>query len=115
MMKIFILLFLLTATVPYPRQPDLYDVTKIKVVGNYFVIYVRNDGNTYKIVSMKEPNQHCVKIRKRKRYPFALTEIDALGGPEIDCFSFDEKTVICKEPDVQLVFAKNLKGLCFVD
>jgi len=38
-----------------------------------------------------------------------------MGGSDIDCFSFDEKTVFCKEPEVELALASNLKGLCLTD
>ena len=92
---------------------DGYD--KIKKLKNHFVIYATNNGTTYKIVSNKEKDTNCEKIKKDKRYALEFKKVESLTGPEIDCFSFDENTVICKEPDIDFYIATNLKGLCLTE
>lgn len=90
----------------------MYKIKMIKTVGKYYVIYAVKNDSTYKIVSKKEKINNCRKIRKDESYPLDLSEIQIMGGSEVDCVSFDKKTVICKEPDADLCIANNLKGLC---
>ena len=93
----------------------MYKISKIKTVRNYYVIYAISNGITVKIASKKEKVDHCNRIKKNESYPLILSKIESLAGPEVDCFSFDKKTVICKEPDADLYIATNLKGLCIID
>ena len=114
MIRILLLLFFVTTFALSNAQVSYYNVHKIKTAGKYYVIYVSKDDITYKIVSKKEKINDCNGIRKNKSYPLNLSKIQILGGSEVDCVSFDEKTVICKEPDADLYIATNLKGLCII-
>ena len=116
-MLIRVILFLLCASVGVlsSAQTPMYKVSKIKTVGKYHVIYAVKNDSTYKIVSKKEKINDGRRIRKNESYPFMISIIKSLAGPEVDCFSFDEKTAICKEPEVELVLASNLKGLCLIE
>jgi hypothetical protein len=93
----------------------MYKIKKIATVRNYHVIYATSNGTTVKIASKKEKASNCSRIKKNENYPLILSKIESLAGPEIDCFSFDKKTVICTEPDADLYVATNLKGLCLID
>lgn len=93
-------------------QVPTYKIDKIKRLRNHFVIYAISNDTTYKIVSDKQKIIDCKKIKKNKCYPLKFKKVQSLAGSEIDCFSFDENTVICKEPDIDLYIATNLKGLC---
>lgn len=114
MIKLFFLLWL--SIFSDPQEPT-YKVNKIKVVGNYYVIYVVKDDTTdttFKIVSKKERMNCDRNIMKNERYAFRISRIEALGGPEVDCIAFDDKTEICAEPGVELALASNLQGLCLI-
>lgn len=93
----------------------MYRINKIKTVGKYYVIYAVKNDSTYKIVSKKEKMSGCKKIKKNESYPLKFSKIQSLAGSEVDCFSFDAKTAICKEPDVELGLVSNLKGLYFIE
>ena len=96
-------------------QAPMYKVNRIKAIGKYYVIYATKNDSVYKIVSKKEKIGDCRRIRKNESYRLDLSKIQALGGPEVDCISFSKRTVICKEPDAQLMVANNLKGLCLIE
>lgn len=115
-MVLRILFFFLFSTVcaVSNAQGPLYKVKKIKATGQYYVIYAIKNDSTFKIVSKKEKINDCRRIRKNESYPLDLSKIQALGGSEVDCISFG-KSVICKEPDIQLMVANNLKGLCLIE
>lgn len=114
MTRILLLFLFSVACILAIGQTPTYEVREIKTIRKYYVIYAVNDDSTYKIVSKKEKLFNCENVKTNERYPFVLSKIQSLTASEIDCFSFDEKTVICKEPDVELVLASNLKGLCFI-
>lgn len=111
---LFLLLFVSTCALSN-AQTSYYNVNKIKTLGKYYVIYVSRNDSIYKIVSKKEKVNNCNRIKKNKSYLLNLSRIQILGGSEVDCVSFDKKTVICKEPDADLYIATNLKGLCVID
>ncbi|WP_343855522.1 hypothetical protein [Fulvivirga kasyanovii] len=97
------------------EQPS-YKVTKIKKLKNYYVVYATKGDTTYKIVSKKEKVKNCnCKIRKNRSYNLKFKILEAFGGSEVDCFRFDKKTVICKEPYIDIYMAQNLKGLFLVE
>jgi|SRR5690606_1381365 len=106
-----IILFASACTV-VKGQDSAYRVAKIKSIGNYHVIYVTRNDSTFKVVSERQRVGDCTRIRKGRNYPLKLLRVRSVAGSEIDCFSFDEKTVICKEPDIELATASNLRGLC---
>lgn len=110
-----ILVFILCTTAYASAQVPMYKVNKIKSVGKFYVIYAVKGDSAYKIVSKKEKIDDGTRIRKNESYPFKVSTIKSLAGPEVDCFSFDEKTAICKEPDVELALASNVKGLCLIE
>ena len=96
-------------------QVPIYKIDKIKRLRNHFVIYVSDNVTTYKIVSDKKKNLDCKKIKKNNYYPLKFEKAQSLAGSEIDCFSFDGNTLICKETNIDLYIAANLKGLCFTE
>jgi hypothetical protein len=107
------LLFVSVCSASY-GQGKLYKIKDIKVVHNYYVIYATKNDSTVKIASKKEKVNNCNRLKKNESYPLLLSKIQSLAGSEVDCFSFDKKTVICKELDADLYIATNLKGLCLI-
>lgn len=104
-----------------------YFVERIEISGNWYIIYLNNNGNKYKVVSKNETNNSCYKIKKNKKYNFVLhsrrenppeingIKIEPMNYLENRCFSYDEQTLICLEPKngiYDLYYAENLKGLC---
>lgn len=108
----FIILMILIFPVVSKAQSRELKVSKIKRLHNYYIIYAAAEGITYKIVSKRERLAGCNKIKKGKSYFFKIEEVPAVGGSEIECFTFDKRTVICKEPDIDLYTANNLQGKC---
>gem|GEM_PF-2070564 len=96
-------------------QNTNYKIIKIKKVNSHYIIYATNSGRTVKIVSKKDEVSSCIRIKKNMSYQLMLSEIQPLGGSEIDCITFEKKTVICKEPEIDLFIATNLKGLCLME
>ncbi len=92
-----------------------YRIQKIKSIRKYYVIYAVKDGVAYKIVSKKQNESSCIRVKRNRSYHFDLFRVEMLGGSEVDCISFDKRTEICKEPGVVLVTAGNLKGLCLIE
>lgn len=111
---LFFLIFVGACTISKGQVP-MYKVNKIKTVRNYYVIYVAKNDSIYKIVSKKEKKNDCRRIKENVSYALTFRKVNLLGGSEVDCFQFDKKTVICKEPDADLYVATNLRGLCIID
>jgi len=107
-----LLVFLSLAIYSNAKSQTICQITKIKRTGKFYVIYATSDDTMYKIVSKKERVKNCNRLKKNEHHSLELTIVSGMGGSDIDCFSFDEKTVICKEPGIRLVSANNLKGLC---
>lgn len=110
----FTSLLLMAFSLGLNAQTALYKVNKIKKRHGYYLIYVMKGDSTYKIISKKEFNAGCLWVRKGGSYPFILSRVKSFGGPEVECFSFDERTVFCRDADTELAVVKNLKGLCLV-
>lgn len=137
-MRIFFILFIVLSfcdckSSKTNRNPDSYYlVTRIKRLNNWHIIYASKQDTLYKITSEKvdRNNQHGERIRVGHRYPFKLQsrteripyiidngkriQLTAVG---VECFGYDQETVICIEPEkgiYDLHFADNLKGLYFV-
>ena len=104
-----------------------YKIYKIENLNSYYIIYCEKDGEKYKIVS-KEQNDHPIgrqkKIKIGESYNFKLINYpdyskdeNPLTGfsPLVNCFSFDNKTNICKEQGINgLYTSKNLVGLYYI-
>lgn len=109
------LTFLLASiySISIAQSSSYYKVNKIVTVHKHYLIYVTRNDTIFKIVSKREKSSNCKsRIRKNMSYPLEFRKVNFLGGSEVDCVSFDKKTVICKEPDADLYIATNLKGLC---
>jgi len=106
----------------------LYSVSEIDSVNSFYIVYLEGQGKKYKVVSKKATSNGCNKIEKEQEYVFVLSSIlnekVKLGDKEfsssnslmVDCFSFDEKTKICKEESkgiYDLFKTRNLIGLCY--
>ena len=109
-------------------QDYLHEVKSIDSINNWYVIYSIKNDTIYKIVSKKENAfNSCKRIKTGKKYSFYLisknesppvingVKLQPQNYLDVNCFSFDEKTNICIEPEkgiYKLSFAENLKGLC---
>ena len=127
-----ILLFLILANISCqtglkynPDSLDLYKVSKIDSVNNYYIIYALKKDSLFKLVSKKESNMKCNKIRKNFTYKFVLHSISKtsiningldmvpMNNIDINCYQFDQNTKICKETGIiDIYIVENLKGLC---
>lgn len=111
-------------------QKTLYNnefkITKIEQMNDWYIIYAQKDKSKYKIVSKKSNNKDGIKIVKRKRYKFVLHSKSDIAPTingiklvpqnylDVRGYSFDEKTIICIEPEkgyYELYFCKDLDGL----
>ena len=117
----FFILTLPTLVTEKPRSDEkgLFRVVKIQSIHDYYVIYASKDNLKYKIVSKKQSRDGCVKIRRNQEYKFELKELEFLGGSEVNCVSFDKRTIICRCEDEDCAFGlfmtNNLQGLCLID
>lgn len=122
-MKIAILYFAIIFSTSWTERPEQLDddsfmVVKISRKHDYYIIYAIKDNEKYKIVSKKTADD-CSKIRTNHKYLLRLEELKFLGGDEVNCVSFDKRTVICKCEDEDCVYglfmATNLRGLCIIE
>lgn len=112
----------------YLFQSELcYKVYKIKLNNEYYEIYAQRGDKYFKIVSKKENTFGGEKIRKGRCYQFELTSREELA-PTIDGvkilpmnyldieYMHDNTTIKIDGGEIQtLYYAKNLKGLYFVE
>jgi hypothetical protein len=120
--KIIVLYFAITlwtsGTEGEQLGDNLFEIVKLSRQHDYYIIYATKDNLKYKIVS-KKTTDDCSKIRTHQKYELKLTELKFLGGGEVNCLSFDKRTVICKCDDKDCVYglfmATNLRGLCIID
>jgi len=99
---------------------------RIEQKNDWYIIYAEKNDSNYKIVSGKSSNKTGVKIREGKRYNLTLRSqrdiapiingmsIIPQNYMDIRCHTFDEKTIICIEPEngiYELYFCKDLDGL----
>jgi len=103
-----------------------YMVAKLDSINNYYLIYATKNDSVFKIISKKEHTAKCRPIKKGSNYPFKLKsmrdnaptiggiKISPMNHLDIQCFQFEENTIICKEDGIyDLYFAENINGLCF--
>ena len=103
-----------------------YRVRKIESIGNFYVIYARKDGATFKIVSPKNDMEvyYGTKIRRGGTYNLVLRSKNDLlmeANPNFvpislwkTCTYFGNGTYICTNPRrgiYDLYFSENLVGL----
>jgi len=106
-------------------------ITEIEQVNNWNVIYAENQKTKYKIVTGKnnDSDKSCIKIEVGKSYNLKLNsrkenvpeingiKIKPVNDIDIDCYTYDEETNICIEPDngiYDLYHTDNIKGLCYI-
>jgi hypothetical protein len=100
-----------------------YNVYKIDSIHNYYIIYAKGKGRSYKIISQKKITRSCEKIVVNGEYGFELKSMLFVNGKpiipanqvnEISGWQMDDSTVIKLEDDTgrNLFFANNLTGLC---
>tara|TARA_B110000211_G_C13934584_1_gene488736 strand:- start:481 stop:918 length:438 start_codon:yes stop_codon:yes gene_type:complete len=105
---------------------DVYaKVSKIDSIGNYYLIFIENDKDFFKVVSDKNQAKYYngIKVEIGKNYKFRIqqktnrkpsgennrfTPVNYLDIAQ--CRNFD-KTEICTESSFELGTATNLKGL----
>ncbi|WP_373519266.1 hypothetical protein [Pricia sp.] len=101
-------------------------ISKIDSIENYYLIFIENEKEFYKIVSNKnQPKYHNgIKVKSGENYEFKLQPVTNRGAPSTNekfprpvnylditvCRNFD-KTEICTESSYDLATASNLKGL----
>lgn len=102
----------------------IYSIRNIDSIDNYYILYARNKGDIYKIVSRK--NGYKESFRKRLRlgnsYAFILFSKRyerGIMGPfstlEVSCMLFDDSTGICVERGCvnDLFETRQLNGLFY--
>jgi hypothetical protein len=104
----------------------LYKVYKIDSINSWYLIYAKKIDSVYKIVSRKEIVMNCSKIQINKEYHFKLIswfpsnqkglDISFKSIPHLAGYGFDDSTTITLEKDSinDLMYAENVRGLCFM-
>lgn len=111
---------------------SLYVIKSIDSVNNWYVILAVKRDSSYKIVVKKE-KEHDAKCEKPivvgQSYHLELhsrkNEAPVINGIkikpvnylDIQCYTYDENTVICIEPQkgiYDLFHTSNIKGLCYI-
>lgn len=107
-----------------------YEIEKIDSINNWYILNAKKNDTVYKIISKKInlANGKCEKIKIGEKYRFSLhsrnenpptingVKLRPQNYLDIRCYSFDEKTEICIEPEkgiYNLYFTKELQGLCY--
>ena len=100
-----------------------YRVYKIDSLNNWYIIFAKSDKNYCKILSKKnDDNIDLDKIENKRNYLLELQSFSQLNysqhiiSSNVDCFSLDSITKICKEPPrfKDLYFTTSLSGLRLV-
>ena len=108
-----------------------YRIEKIKAKNSWYIIYAEKQDSLYKIVIGKSNvgNRDCDKIVVGKYYDLNLKSIrdnapeingvklNPLNYLDIECYSYDDKTEICIEPQkgiYDLYYTDDLEGLCYL-
>ncbi|SFM90583.1 hypothetical protein SAMN05428949_1243 [Chitinophaga sp. YR627] len=99
----------------------VYKIYKIDSINSWYVIYARNSGYRYKIISKKCTQLQGVKIMKHKSYNLRLISTRHYPNAptnylDVPCFMLDEQTSMCLEPRKEIYdvhYTKDLKGLYF--
>lgn len=112
------------------KNEILHKIEAIDSINSFYIVYTLIEERTYKIVSKKNNNEGCVKIKTGNSYKLKLesllsekiklgdTEFSSINSLQVDCFYFEENTKICREPDkniYDLFKSENLNGLCYID
>lgn len=100
-------------------------VSKIDSISNYYLVFIANDKDSFKIISDKNQAKYYngTKLDIGENYKFVIQQITNRRptGPNnqltpmnyldlTQCRTFD-KTEICTESSFELALASNLKGL----
>jgi len=103
-------------------------ISKIDSIENYYLVYVENDTNYFKIVSdKKQPKPYNgLKIETGKNYDFRVRQLTGFPPKTQDqyspmnylditrCVDF-KNTKICTEPRFEIATSSNLKGLYIIN
>lgn len=105
-----------------------YEVYKIDSIDNFYLLYARKGGWSYKIISKKENQGECDNIiQVSKRYDLELKDAKwvTVGRGDstrtvylfnVSCLVYNDTTEICIEKNDSLIaglfVAENVKGLC---
>lgn len=114
------------ASVTNKQDSTLYDVYKIDSIHTYYLIYAKQMGNNYKILSPKQKSNsnNCDEVRVNNKYKLKIHSIFIVNGQsvipangmnELSGWKFDDSTTINFEKETVwgLFVADNIKGLCF--
>lgn len=129
---IFIAIILLLIAISCSRFNNYYNsniffsITKIDSINNYYLIYALKKDTLVKIVSKKDKLKLGEKIKVGNFYNFNLEsmakktpvvngiQFSTINDMDVNCFKFDNQTIICKESNVYGVYTtNNLIGLYF--
>ena len=106
---------------------EKYSVTKIDSLENYYIIYTKQKGQNYKIVSEKSTSQCRNKILVGRSYNLKTESIFTMkimvkdsireisNNVNIKCMTL-QNTMICKEYEngiYDVRKSENLKGICY--
>src|ERR1700741_1824673 len=107
----FVVLTLTTLVTEKPRSDEkgLFRVVKIQSIHDYYIIYASKENLKHKIVSKKQSRDGCAKFQKNQEYKFELKELEFLGGSEVNCVSFDKRTIIWRSEDEDCAYGRGTK------
>ena len=113
------------------KEIEEYQIVKIDIINDWYIIYAVRNDNKYKIVSSKnnsltfcnkisEGNSYILKLASRSENAPTINgvKLTPINPCSVQCYSFDSKTDICIEPEngiYDLYFCENLKGLCIIE
>lgn len=106
---------------------NTYEVYKIDSINSYYLIYVKQQNNLFKIISKKRIN-NCNEIKVNSFYKFHLISYglsapvtgDAKWTPVNsnefkNCIELDDSTKVCKERYMNdLYYSDDIIGLCLL-
>lgn len=111
------------------RSTTLYEIYKIDSIKNYYIIYAKDERLKFKILSKKQNQYKCDKLKINNKYPLQILPL-SLNPQMFDstspnylnryshsllCYPLKDSTNVCVETGIaDIYFTKNIVGLCFV-
>ena len=103
-------------------------ISKIDSIENYYLVYIENDKNYFKIVSDKEQQKpfNSIKVKIGKNYTFKVRQLtgfppktqnqySVMNYLDLErCVDF-KNTKICTEARFEIATSSNLKGLHLIN
>lgn len=111
------------------QDEDMYSITKIDSVDNYYVIYGKFKDDNYKLISEKTNSKCGNEVVVGKKYNLKTQSIFTMkimvkdtvreisNNVNIKCMTLG-KTIICKEYEngiYDVLKSENLQGLCYIN